>query len=186
MNYKEYYTLFENILNKQNINPPYDKEAYYNYTKLNITRMRRWDKQQLPNEELINAIKAIDKKQHWIIITEPWCGDAAHVIPFMMKMVALNSLISYEIQLRDSEPFLIQSYLTNGSKSIAKLIVRDEQDNDLFTWGPRPKPAQGLLNGLRASNASHDEEKIQLQNWYNADKGVTFCEEILDLYKRLT
>jgi hypothetical protein len=185
MNYQEYYALFDDILNKKNVNPPYDKESYYNYTKLNITRMRRWDKQALTDDALVNAVKAIKHKQHWIIISEPWCGDAAHVIPFMMKLLALNNLITYEIQLRDSKPFLIQSYLTNGSKSIPKLVVRDEQGNDLFTWGPRPKPAQALFYQLKASKASADEQKIQLQNWYNADKGATFCREMLELYKSL-
>ncbi len=94
--------------------------------------------------------------QHWIIITEPWCGDAG-------------------------EPFLIESYLTNGSKSIPKLVARDSSGNDLFTWGPRPQPAQELRTTLITSNTDPEATKIALQHWYNEDKGESLHTELTAL-----
>jgi len=178
MNYQEYYALFDDILTRKYVGHPYEKESYYNYTKLGLARMRRWDKQPVPDEALVDAVKGLTKKQHWIIITEPWCGDAAHIIPFAIKLAAYNPLISYDLQLRDTEPSLITHYLTNGSKSIPKLIVRDEAGKDLFTWGPRPAPAEALRKDMKAANLDADTQKIQLQNWYNADKGASFCGEL--------
>jgi hypothetical protein len=182
MTYEAYQQLFDYILSKRHCEHPYDDEHYMNYTRLNQARMKRWDKHLELSEELIQGVKSLRTKQHWIIITEPWCGDAAHILPFLMRLVQHNLLITYELQLRDSPPFLIQSYLTNGSKSIPKLIVRDEKGNDIFTWGPRPKGAQELFYELRAQKADAESSKIALQNWYNNDKGISLCKELLALF----
>jgi hypothetical protein len=181
MTYPECQLLFDQILEQANPPYPYNNEAYINYTRLNKSRMHRWDKQLKLNDSLLLKLKSIDAPQHWIIITEPWCGDAAHSVPFLMQMIAANALITYDIVLRDTEPFLIESYLTNGTRGIPKLVARDESGADIFTWGPRPKPAQLLINELRGANADYGVIKIALQQWYNADKGESICHELIEL-----
>jgi hypothetical protein len=183
MTYEAYQELFDFILSHRHCEHPYDDEHYINYTRLNQARMKRWDKHLELNEALVDLIKSLTQPQHWIIITEPWCGDAAHIIPFLMRLIQHNLLISYELQLRDSPPYLIESYLTNGtSKSIPKLIVRNSKGQDIFSWGPRPKEAQALFYALRDRKADAEESKIALQNWYNNDKGVSLCQELLELF----
>lgn len=182
MNYQTYLHLFENILNNENPPAPYNDANYFNYTKLNFSRMKRWNKTMELDEQLVQKLKALDKKQHWIIITEPWCGDAAHIVPFLLKLAAESEFIEYDLQLRDSEPFLIDSYLTNGTKSIPKLIVRDEQGNDIFTWGPRPKEAQALMEKLNKAEADFETIKMELQTWYNKDKGKSLFAELQKFY----
>lgn len=179
MNYSNYSQLFDAILGTAVPASPYDDAMYLDYTKLNRSRMKRWDKQLKLDENLVSRIKQISSPQDWIIITEPWCGDAAHIIPFLVRLAEQNNLISYDIQLRDSEPFLIDSYLTNGTKSIPKFIVRDESGNDLLVWGPRPKGAQELMDRMKADNADFETTKIALQQWYNEDKGVSLCKELI-------
>ena len=178
MNYTEYKQLFDKILGNPNPAHPYDDAVYLNYTKLNRSRMNRWNKQLKLDENLVSRIKQVTSPQHWIIITEPWCGDAAHILPFLIRLAEQNNYITCDIKLRDSEPFLIENYLTNGAKSIPKLIVRNENGNDLFVWGPRPKGAQELLDKMKADNADFETTKIALQNWYNNDKGMSFCREL--------
>ena len=182
MNYTQYKQLFEKILENGNPAHPYDDASYLDYTRLNRSRMNRWDKQLKLDENLAFLIEQITSPQHWIVISEPWCGDAAHIVPFLIKLAEQNSLISYEIQLRDSEPFLIQNYLTKGTKSIPKLIVRDEKGNDIFNWGPRPKGAQALMEKMKAENVDNGTIKIALQNWYNNDKGVSLYSELSEIF----
>lgn len=181
MNYTEYKLLFDSLLENPERVAPYNDEMYYNYTKLNRTRVKRWDKQELSNEEILLKLKQITQPQHWIIITEPWCGDAAHSIPFLIKMSELNDLISYDIQLRDTEPFLIEKYLTNGTKSIPKLIVSDAHGKELFVWGPRPVGAQQIVEKMKTLNSDFEDTKIALQNWYNENKGEEICNELAEL-----
>ncbi len=185
MNYTAYKQLFDKILDNPNPAHPYDDAMYLDYTRLNRSRMNRWDKQLVLDENLVSRIKQITTPQHWIIITEPWCGDAAHIVPFLVRLVEQNNLITHDLQLRDSEPFLIESYLTKGTKGIPKFIVRDENGRDLFDWGPRPKGAQELQDTMKAGNADFETTKIALQNWYNKDKGVSLCNELTALFENI-
>lgn len=184
MNYDNYKTLIDDILQNQSPEDPYHKDIYFNFTKLNRARMRRWDKQLVLTDLIVTSLKAISKPQHWIIITEPWCGDAAHIIPFLMKMAEINVLISYEIQLRDTEPFLINHYLNDGTKGIPKFIVRDEQGIDLFFWGPRPHAAAEIMRNMEESQADFEKIKEALQNWYNKDKGESLLNELVVLFNQ--
>lgn len=179
MNYSEYTALFEEILKSERPQPPYDNPDYFEYTRLNYSRMTRWNKTLQLNEELVNRLKGLDRRQHWIIIVEPWCGDVAHSLPFLVRLAEQSPMVTYELQLRDSEPFLINSYLTRGTKSIPKLIVRDEEGRDLFTWGARPEKAQQLMNELKAANTDWETTKVELQNWYNNDRGTSLQRELL-------
>lgn len=182
MNFQSYLDYFNQILNSANPEGPYNQPDYLEYTRLNWSRLNRWLKHGVLSPRLQEFITGIEKPQSWIIITEPWCGDAAHTVPFMEMTAALNPLIAVSYELRDSPPHRITQYLTNGSKSIPILIVKNENGEDLFRWGPRPKDAQQLFLKLHAENAVFDEMKTALQKWYNKDKGEAFQEELLHLF----
>ncbi|MBV7529753.1 thioredoxin family protein [Chitinophaga sp. sic0106] len=182
MDFQAYEQEFHNILHNPAPAPPYDNPDYLNYTKLNWSRQSRWLKTGKLSEDIIAAVKSITQPQHWIIITEPWCGDASHLVPFFHLIAALNPLITTEYQLRDAPPFLIDQYLTNGtSKSIPKLVMRDAAGKDLAVWGPRPAGCQTLYDRLKHEKADFEQMKISLQQWYNEDKGVSVQLELLPL-----
>ena len=181
MTYQEYHDLFDQILYSDvKCYPGYDLK-YRQYTRLNQARMRRWDKQFQLDGTLVRLFKSMAQRQHWIIIAEPWCGDAAHILPFLIQLTSLNQLLSYEIQLRDSEPFEINGYLTNGTKSIPKIISRDAHGSDIFVWGPRPHSAQQLVEDMKAGKLDADSISNALQNWYNRDKGYSIGQELSGL-----
>ncbi|HNJ59416.1 MAG TPA: thioredoxin family protein, partial [Chitinophagaceae bacterium] len=75
----------------------------------------------------------------------------------------------------------IEKYLTNGSKSIPLLIIRDLSGNDITKWGPRPKDCQADFSKLKAEGLEMADLKIALQKWYNNDKGVKIQQEIIAL-----
>jgi len=183
MNFDSYIAHFEDVL--AHPIPPYDNPDYYNYAKLNWSRMNRWLKHGKLDEELKTIISSIEKPMKWLIITEPWCGDAAHVTPFLQMAAALNPKITVEYELRDQEPFQINQYLTNGGKSIPKLIVRDEEGNDLATWGPRPAACQIVYAQLTEEKADFETVKTALQKWYNENAGVEIQKELIGLMNKL-
>lgn len=183
MNYVEYQQLCEKVVNDPNPQEPYTNPLYMHYAKLNVSRMSRWWKTIELQEELAANVKSISSPQCWIIIAEPWCGDAAPAVPLLVKLAEVNPMIRYDIQLRDQEPFLINQYLTNGGKSIPKLIVRDGAGNDLYTWGPRPVSAQALVDALMKENVDLETKALRLQDWYNKDKGVQMQQELMEFLK---
>lgn len=178
MTFEKYLQQFEDILNHPENHPTYQDEEYYQYTKMNWTRMGRWLKRFEPTLAFEQFVGSITQKQQWIIITEPWCGDAAHSVPMLAKMASKNSNISLDIQLRDSAPFLIDSYLTNGGKSIPILVIRNEAGEDLAVWGPRPQACQQLFLNMKEHGIDFSEIKEEIQKWYNTDKGVEIQKEI--------
>src|SRR5690606_3847409 len=185
MDFSRYLTLFEEILNAPSPQAPYDNPAYLDYTKLNWSRMNRWLKKGVLQKSALEAVRSFTRPQQWIIITEPWCGDAAHSVPFIQLLAQQNELISVDYELRDSAPFRINEYLTNGSKSIPKLVIRDGNGRDLASWGPRPAECQLLFDKLKGEGADFEAQKIALQNWYNADKGLSVQAELAAILSAL-
>lgn len=185
MTFEKYSTYFETIINTpiEQQNAPYDNADYLGYTKLNWSRMNRWLKTGELTEEFRNSIQQIYKPQQWIVITEPWCGDAAHITPFLELAGRENPMISVSYELRDSAPFRIENYLTNGTQSIPKLIIKNSNGKDLGTWGPRPKNCQDLFDRLKAEKADFEKMKVELQQWYNSNKGLDIQNELSVLIK---
>lgn len=179
MNFQEYLTYFETVLANPEQYPTYTDPDYYNYTKMNWSRNNRWLKRSEVKDELMHKVEAIAQPQTWILITEPWCGDAAHSVPQIAMIAQINPHITLDIQLRDAEPFLIDQYLTKGGKSIPKLIVRNADGEDVFVWGPRPDALQELFYKMKEEGKEFDEIKEFIQKWYNEDKGEELQKEFL-------
>jgi hypothetical protein len=181
-----YINTFDEILNSPVPQAPYDNPAYLDYLKLNRSRQKRWIKTGQIQEKLKQAISTIKTPQKWYLITEPWCGDAAHSVPFIKLAADLNPLISLKIVWRDTPPLMIEDYLTNGGKSVPKLVIRDNEEKDLANWGPRPVECQKIYLDLKEKEADFEEVKITLQSWYNKDKGQSLQDEMVELIEGIT
>ncbi|MBO9618250.1 MAG: thioredoxin family protein [Niabella sp.] len=177
MTFQQYQDYFDAILNTSEPQPPYDNESYLQYAKLNGSRSQRWLKQNPLTEATKKIVTAIAQKQQWVVITEPWCGDAAHIVPILYLMSQLNDKIDFKLQLRDTDSE-IEQYLTHGTRSIPILVVRDEKGTDLFHWGPRPAAAKKVYEELKEQQADFEAAKIALQQVYNADKSLGIQEEV--------
>lgn len=152
------------------------------YTKLNQRRMKRWNKTVKISEVHSQQIKSFKAPVTWLVITESWCGDAAHLIPVIAKVASLNPHISLKLVLRDEHPKLMNAFLTNGGKAIPKLIMLDEHLNVLNTFGPRPSKATAMVNNYKAKHGTLSAEfKEELQHWYNKDKGQSTINDLVSL-----
>ena len=186
MTSKEYISYFNTIANSkiEDLNEPYNKQDYYDYTKLNWARFNRYFKTKPFTETFLQTLSEIKEPQNWLLITEPWCGDAAHNVAFIILAAESNPLIQLSIELRDSDPFSIEKYLTRGTKSIPKLVIRDEDGNDLETWGPRPEECQTIYKKLIDDKASTEELMFQIHSWYNNDKGKSIQKELEEVIRK--
>ena len=158
-------------------------ESLYNFSKLNDKRMKRLDKQTKLSQRTEEKLKNIQKDFTWLVLTEGWCGDAAQTLPVMNKFAEANPKIDLKVVLRDENNELMNKFLTNGSKSIPKLIVVDEKTNKVISsWGPRSKTATKMVSDYKEKHGKIDAEfKRQLQIWYNSDKGINIEDEIVEL-----
>jgi hypothetical protein len=157
-------------------------------TLINAQRIKRIDKQCIIKDDLQELIRKIKAKQHWLIITESWCGDGAQCIPVIAKIAALNSNIKLELVFRDENLDLIDCFLTNGSRSIPKLICKEESTGKInFVWGPRPKLIQDKVLELKKDNPTiaHDELVKNIHLWYAQDKTQSIQSEFTELLNKI-
>lgn len=177
MTWTDYTNYFDGIIDNPNPAAPYNNPDYMDYTRMNHKRTSRWLKHGEILPAMKDAMQRIKEDQRWILITEPWCGDAAHIVPFIKMISDLSEKVTLEIQLRDSDSE-IEKYLTNGGKAIPMLIIRDKNEKDLAVWGPRPAACQEIFLQMKADNADFETQKITLQNWYNKDNGRSIQQEL--------
>ncbi|MBL7902261.1 MAG: thioredoxin family protein [Bacteroidia bacterium] len=185
MPYSAYLSLTEKLVAENKTSGNEQREDLVAYTKLNLQRMQRIGKTTHLLPELVQTLQLIQQPQLWVIITETWCGDAAQNLPIIHLMAEKNPKIQVRIVLRDQHPELMDQYLTNGARSIPKLIVFDESgEKEFFNWGPRPKGAQELAMELKNQGADHETKALAVQKWYLADKGLSMQEEINTLLQK--
>lgn len=177
--YADYRSLMENLLAQNKTTGPNQSEAMVAHTKMNAQRMHRLDKtiQLLP--ETIETLTHISKPMHWLVITEAWCGDAAQNLPALAAMAAHSDQLQMRLVLRDENLPLMDQFLTNGSRSIPKLIAFDPTHMQVLgSWGPRPAAAQQMYLGLKASKTPFEEASTRLHKWYADNKNLDLQSEI--------
>lgn len=185
--YEDYRAMVKRLVDENSTTGNEKTDALINYTKLNDKRMKRWDKTIKVTEETQKQIKNFNEKITWLVITESWCGDAAHIMPVINKVASLNDNIAFKVVLRDENPELINAYLTNGGQAIPKLIMIDNASGNVVdTFGPRPSEATNNVNQFKAKNGALTAEfKEDLQQWYNKNKGQNIIEDLTEMLSKL-
>jgi len=161
-------------------------EAMLHYSRMNVKRLERWLAKGELSENTVKIVKAINQPQKWVVLTEAWCGDAAHSIGFISKMADLNPLVTLEWKWRDENLDLMDQFLTNGGRSIPKLIVYNATEEVLFDWGPRPAHIQKHYLEMKKNALPYEEISVELQKLYNQDKGVSIQNEIVKKIQETT
>jgi thiol-disulfide isomerase/thioredoxin len=180
LSYDEYRDLVKQLVFINSTTGFEKTEALVNYTMLNDKRMNRWDKTLKLADEVKEAALKLQDHVTWLVITESWCGDAAHVLPVINKVANLNENIDLKIVLRDENEELMNQFLTNGSRSIPKMImIHNETGEVIDTFGPRPSEATKMVNDFKQKYGQLTPEfKEDLQRWYNQDKGKNSVEDL--------
>ena len=185
--YTEYKALILDLLKQGKSTGPNQNESLFHFSKLNNQRMKRLDKQTRLEEETLTKTQKINRDFTWLVLTEGWCGDAAQTLPVINKIAETNKKIDLKVVLRDENEELMNQFLTNGNKSIPKLIVVDKASNEVVgSWGPRSVKASKMVSDYKEKHGKVDAKlKTDLQNWYNQDKGKNIEFEMVELIDEL-
>lgn len=163
---------------------PEDSEAMAGYTALNAVRMRRVAKTYSMGSEMQAWLASGRcRGQHWVVITESWCGDAVQTGPILAHMAAVAG-VPFEWVLRDADHDIMSDFLTRGGRSIPIWIVADQRGQVLSTWGPRPKTVQEMVMAHRAlpePKPPYSEFVSEVQLWYSRNRGREFEAEALEM-----
>lgn len=116
----------------------------------------------------------------FIALNEDWCLDAVGVIPYLAKLVSECPTLEFRSFSRDANPDLMDSHLTNGSRSIPVVIAYDENWAELGWWGPRPAELQAWAT-TTGTVIPKPERYQYLRHWYAKDHGATSLREIASI-----
>ena len=178
--YREYRTLVSKLINEGKSTGKEQSADLLHYSELNEVRMNRLEKTLKIDTEVQKTLENLKSKQTWLVISEGWCGDAAQILPIIKLMSETSDNIELKIVLRDENEEIMNQFLTNGAKSIPKLIILNENLEVINHWGPRPEGAKNLIIDYKAQHGIVDEQaKIDLQKWYLEDKGISTMKEIV-------
>ena len=185
--YATYRQLIDEVVAQGKTTGPQQSEELTAFTALNVQRMSRLDKTVKLLPELSAAAASLTGSYVGLIITEGWCGDAAQLVP-VIEAVAQASAghLRTAYVLRDDNLDLADEYLTNGSRSIPKLVVLHADTlTEVLHWGPRPAEAQALLLKLKAEGMAHDDFIREIHAWYAHDRTQATQRELLALVQQL-
>jgi hypothetical protein len=178
--YTEYRIIVSKLISEGKSTGNEQSADLLHYSELNEVRMKRLEKTLKLDIEVEKTLQNLKSKQTWLVISEGWCGDAAQILPIIKLMSEASENIGLKIVLRDENDALMNQFLTNGAKSIPKLIILDQNSNVIYHWGPRPEGAKNLIIEYKANHGIVDEAaKIALQKWYLDDKGISTMKEIV-------
>ena len=78
----------------------------------------------------------------------------------------------------------MNAYLTNGARSIPRLIQLDAHLNVTGIWGPRPTAVQKLVKELKSNPATATGYANELHLWYAKNKQQELEKEVAQLIHR--
>lgn len=182
VSYSTYRTLIKGLLVEGKSTGSEQSEALLAYSVLNDKRMDRLDKKLKILEESVVALSKLTNNFTLLVLSEGWCGDAAQILPVINKIAEASSNIELKIVCRDENEALMNQFLTNGGKSIPKVIIVNNKNEVVNSWGPRPSVATKMVNDYKAKHGGLDDTfKKDLQIWYNKDKGISTQKDLLEI-----
>ena len=93
-------------------------------------------------DDLVARAGNQNAERHLLVITMDNCGDAINILPYIARIVELNDSVDMRMVQREESPELMNSHLTDGSRSVPVVIILDADFNELAWWGPRPREIQ--------------------------------------------
>lgn len=188
LNYEDYRKIIDDLLAQGKTSGEDHSPFMISYTHKNVERMQALDRQIQITDTLKETIGQLKSNCIFLVLTEAWCGDASQIIPVLDKIAeASEGKIELQLIWRDQNPEIMQRHLTNGGKSIPKLILINKENlEEIGKWGPRPNVLQELAAEWKNQpDYSLKSWAEKLHVWYAGDKTSEIQKEIGDLLKEL-
>jgi hypothetical protein len=184
--FDEYLQLTNDIVNEKIPRAGiYQADNTFRYTRSNLDRMNKVLENIVLNQKLYNLLSEQNEEWLWLVISEPWCGDASWGTPALCMIASASDKITFRILLRDKHPEIMKAYQTEGTDSIPKLICLRKSDlAELGSWGPRPKALHEMVLKFKDEGVVDYREGVRrLHAWFEGDMAKSIQEEMIDCIK---
>lgn len=184
--YPAYRQHLQHLLDQGLTTGPNQGEFYLEIARLNQSRMDRLDKRNRLVPAFMEMLKSLKRRYHLLVLSEGWCGDAAQTVPVLNWIAETSPNIELKVVLRDEHLDIMDQFLTNGGRSIPKVLFIDALTNEVLAdWGPRPLVAQAMsMHYKRKPEPKEDyaTHHMELHRWYAHDKTLSTQAELMSLF----
>jgi hypothetical protein len=186
IDYDTYRTEVEKLVDAGKTSGPVQNEALAQHTKMGFQRMKKWEKITKISEETTNNLKSVKGNYSWLVIGEAWCGDVGQNIVALNKM-AKEADIDLKMVFRDENLDLMDKFLTNGGRSIPKMLVVDNNSKEVVgEWGPRPKHIQNwFVEEKQKPGFDKNSTMEQVHLWYAKNKHEELQNEVVEMMQSI-
>lgn len=186
MSYETYIDLLNQLVAAGKTTGENQSEAMVGHTKMGLKRINKWQKITKLSEDTVDGFKHLKGNYGWLLIAEAWCGDVGQNIA-TLKAMADEKGIELKVVLRDENLDLMDLFLTNGGRSIPKLVVFDRDTYEVKAdWGPRPDEIQDwFLAEKSKADFEYAKTSEQMHLWYAKNKQQALQTEIVKLMQKI-
>ena len=154
------------------------ERRYRFYSKYNLERQERVEQEWRPSPEFVKAVDSMAGPLSFFFITDDWCIDSAYSLPLLHWISSRRSDIRLQIGLKNDNLQVLDQYLTDGARSIPKLIIENQAGETVAVWGPQPEEIRLIRKSLMDNNAEGSVVSGTTIEWY-ANSGVLEVEKEL-------
>lgn len=135
-------------------------------------------------DDLVARARNLAGHWHLLVLTEDWCGDAIDAVPVLARLADCTPALELRCLRRDRNLDLMDDHLTDGARSIPKLLVYDDAFGERGSWGPRPAELQAwvLREGKALTSAARYEH---IHAWHARDGGRCVVTEVLTVLEQV-
>ena len=150
------------------------------YIAINQQRVKRIRKTVHLTDATQAAVETMPVGLKWLVINEHWCGDGAQILPVVEAVErAAGGKVEVRAVFRDQNLEVMDAFLTNGTRSIPKVVGLDAEGRVYGTFGPRPEEASDLVKQIKADpERAHTYSEV-LHKWYATDKQQAIQRELV-------
>lgn len=185
LDYGQYLQIVKDLFGKGLITGNVQTPGYLDYTKVNLQRYSRLEKTVVLSDGLCSVVDQLRQPLVLLVITEGWCGDAAQNIGIFEALGRYSDKIRVRYIFRDENLELMDQFLTNGSRSIPKVLCLDENLEVKFSWGPRPAALQKQVQEMITAGVSKEDRGQFIHGWYHKDHTLSTQAELEELLRAL-
>ncbi len=187
--YPAYRKFLTDLLAEGKTTRPTQTESYLQFARLNQSRMDRLDKRDRFLPEMVTLLQTLRRNVLLLVITEGWCGDAAQIVPLLYHLTNTTEQLDLGLVLRVEHPALMDHFLTEGARSIPKVIFLDATTHQVLgSWGPRPQVAQQMTMDYKHQpepKPDYATYQKELHTWYARDKTASTQRELMAVIRDL-
>jgi hypothetical protein len=117
-----------------------------------------------------------------LIVAEDWCTDSANTIPYVVRLASLAD-VDVRILDRTLGAPLMSRHPTADGRGVTPLVVFVRGNEDAGAWVERPRALQAAFKNMADDPESRHRFEAR-QAWYDADRGRSALEEIVQAAER--